>query len=322
VVSARQPGVYSVTGANSATLPAGVLTALAGERELVVAPIRSTTLRVAGRDTLVAAVDPSRLQAGTQDLDRLRALPDGAALSSLGNAFGGGGSGPREVAGAAGRPGAELRIDPARSALPFTLQSGAALLVTQATLDRLAPAAATTTVWVAPADGTDRATARRAVDRALAGQPQLTVTDTAAQAETIRTLIDRMMVISMALLSFSVVIAGLGVAATLMLSVSERAREIGMLRAIGMSRHQLRRMLTLEAVLLSLAGALLGTVLGLGYGWAAAGSITSTLGTVGGPPVPLVLAALGLTVLTGLAAAVAPARRVGRMTAVEAMRAA
>ncbi|KDN86461.1 hypothetical protein KCH_22780 [Kitasatospora cheerisanensis KCTC 2395] len=127
--------------------------------------------------------------------------------------------------------------------------------------------------------------------------------------------------ITMALLSFSVAIAGLGVAATLMLSVSERAREIGMLRAIGMSRRQLRRMLTLEALLLSLAAALAGTGLGLAYGWAAARSVTSGIGTLGGPPVLLVLAALALTVLIGLAAAVLPARRVGRMTVVTALHA-
>ncbi|MER7705092.1 FtsX-like permease family protein [Kitasatospora sp. NPDC097605] len=313
-VSARQPGVFSVTRASGGAVPAGALTALAGERGLSVTPVRSATVRVDGRDTLVAAADPAGLNPTAEDLDRARALADGTALAGLddGRAL--------TASGAAGGPDTPLRVEPGRSALPFTLQSGATLLVTPATLDRIAPGAPATTVWISPADGGDRPTARRAMDRALAAHPGLTVTDTAAQAETLRTLLDRMTLISMALLGFSVVIAGLGVAAALVLSISERSREIGMLRAIGMSRTQLRRMLTLEALLLSLATALLGTALGIGYGWAAARSVTATLGTLGGPPVLPVLGALALTVLTGLAAAVLPARRVARMTAVDAMR--
>lgn len=312
VLSARQPAVFSAS-AGSGELPAGALTALGEQRGLTVTPVRSATVAVDGHPTLVAAVDPAELNSSADGIDRTRALTDGAALSGLVDKRG------NIRITVPGRPGTSLRIEPGRSSLPFTLQSGAVLLVTPATLERIAPDTAVTTVWVGPTDGTDRLTARRAMDRALAGYPQVQVTDTAAQAHTLRSLLDRMTQITMVLLSFSVAIAGLGVAATLMLSVSERAREIGMLRAIGMSRRQLRRMLTLEALLRSLAAALAGTALGLSYGWAAARSVTSTVGTAGGAPVPLVLAALALTVLIGLAAAVLPARRVGRMTVVGAL---
>ncbi|WP_344337380.1 ABC transporter permease, partial [Kitasatospora putterlickiae] len=313
LVSARQPGVFSATSATGGAVPTGALTALTGERELAVTPVRSATVRVDGHDTVIATADLARLSPGTDDLHRARALTDGTALGGLDDGR------TLTATGPTGHPDTTLRVEPGRSALPFTLQSGATLLVTPATLDRLAPGAPTTTLWITPAPGTDRPTARRAMDRALAAHPRLTITDTAGQAETLRSLLDRMMLISMALLGFSVVIAGLGVAAALVLSISERSREIGMLRAIGMSRTQLRRMLTLEALLLSLATALLGTALGIGYGWAAARSVTATLGTLGGPPVLPVLAALTLTVLTGLAAAVLPARRVARMTAITAM---
>ncbi|MEW1654707.1 ABC transporter permease [Streptomyces sp. NPDC093707] len=313
LVSARQPAVFSAAPTGG-PLPAGALTALGAQRGLVVTPVRSATVEIDGHGTLVAAVDPARLNTRTDGIDRARTLADGAALSGLDNA------GVHQVAKAAGRPGTTLRIEPGRSSLPFTLQSGAFLLVTPATLDRLAPGAAVTTAWISPSPGTDHPTARRAMDRALADHPDVRVTDTEAQAQGLRSLLDRMMLITMALLGFSVAIAGLGVAATLMLSITERAREIGMLRAIGMSRGQLRRMLTMEALLLSLAAAVTGTALGLGYGWTAARSVTSTVGTTGGPPVLLVLAALGLTVLTGLAAAVLPARRVGRMTVITALR--
>ncbi|WP_316526647.1 FtsX-like permease family protein [Kitasatospora brasiliensis] len=309
VVSARQPGVFAAATVGGGPLPAGALDALALDHGLTVTPVRSATVDLDGRPTVVAAVDPARLNSSTDDVDRARSLGDGAALSGLGET------------GAHRAGGVELRLQPGRSSLPFTLQSGATLLVTPATLDRLAPGAPVTTAWISPTAGEDRPAARRALDRALADHPQLTVTDTAAQADTLRSLLDRLTTVSMALLSFSVAIAGLGVAATLMLSISERSREIGMLRAIGMSREQLRRMLTLEALLLSLAAALVGTALGVSYGWVAARSITSTIGTVGAPPLLPVLAALALTVLVGLAAAVLPARRVGRMSAVTAMRA-
>ncbi|MFE4519150.1 FtsX-like permease family protein [Kitasatospora sp. NPDC056783] len=309
VVSARQPGVFSAAATGGGPLPAGALGALRAEHGLTVTPVRSATVDLDGRPTVVAAVDAAGLNSSTDDVDRVRSLAEGEALSGVGET------------GTHRAGGVELRLRSGRSSLPFTLQSGATLLVTPATLDRIAPGAPVTTAWISPAEGDDRPTARRALDRALADHSQLAVTDTAAQADTLRSLLDRLKTVSMALLSFSVAIAGLGVAATLMLSITERSREIGMLRAIGMSRGQLRRMLTLEALLLSLAGALVGTGLGIAYGWAAARSITSTIGTVGGPPPLPVLAALALTVLVGLAAAVLPARRVGRMSAVTAMRA-
>ncbi|MDH6707247.1 putative ABC transport system permease protein [Kitasatospora sp. MAA19] len=313
LVSARQPAVFSVA-AEEGPVPAGALGALAGERRLRVTPVRSATVEVDGRSTLVVTADPAALNPAAEGVARARGLSDGAALNGLG-----GDPGEHRVT-SAGRPAGVLRFEDGRSGLPFALQSGAVLYVTPTTLDRLAPDAAVTTAWVGPAEGTDRLAARQLMDRALAGYSQVKVTDTTVQAQTLRSLLDRMMLITMALLSFSVAIAGIGVAATLMLGVSERAREIGMLRAIGLSGQQLRRMLTLEALLLSLAGALVGTVLGLGYGWVAARSVTSTAGTVGGPPLLPVAGVLALTVLIGLGAAVLPARRVRRMTIVAAMR--
>ncbi|MFH8589941.1 ABC transporter permease [Streptomyces celluloflavus] len=313
MVSARQPAAFSATG-GSGPLPAGALTALAGEHRLGVTPVRSATLTVDGRSTVVVSADPRLLNPTADGVERAGHLPDGTALTVLG-----GDTGTHRVT-AAGRPGTTLRFDGGRASLPLSLQAGAALYVTPATMDRLAPRAAVTTAWISPSEGTDRLAARRAMDQALAAYPEVKVTDATAQVESVRALLDRMMLITMALLGFSVAIAGIGVAATLMLGVSERAREIGMLRAIGLSGRQLRGMLTLEAVLLSLAGALVGTVLGVGYGWTAARSVTSTVGTIGGPPVLPVLGVLALTVLIGLAAAVLPARRVRRMTIVAALR--
>ena len=81
-------------------------------------------------------------------------------------------------------------------------------------------------------------------------------------------LIDQMLFILYALLSLAVVIAVLGIVNTLTLSVIERRQEIGMLRAVGTHRRQVRIMIILESVQMAFFGAVLGIVLGLSLGWA------------------------------------------------------
>lgn len=81
-------------------------------------------------------------------------------------------------------------------------------------------------------------------------------------------LIDQMLNVLYALLALAVIVAVLGIINTLALNVIERRQEIGMLRAVGTLRGQVRRMITLEAVQISLYGALVGVVIGLGLGWA------------------------------------------------------
>lgn len=124
------------------------------------------------------------------------------------------------------------------------------------------------------------------------------------------------------LTSFSIVVAGIGVASTLSLSVLHRRREIGMLRAAGMTRRQVRRMLLAEALLTTGAGVVTGLILGIAYGFA---GYTSTLASVQLLPpqlpwgfVPLVL--LG-TLAFGAVASLAPGRRAGSVPPAEALQA-
>ncbi len=100
----------------------------------------------------------------------------------------------------------------------------------------------------------------------VAELPIVTVKDQAAFAEEQREPIDQFVLIIFALLGLALIIAVLGIVNTLALSVIERTREVGLLRAIGLSRSQLRRMITLESVVISVLGALLGTVMGLVFG--------------------------------------------------------
>lgn len=117
------------------------------------------------------------------------------------------------------------------------------------------------------------------------------------------------------LLGISVVIAVIGVANTLGLSVLERARENAMLRALGLTRRQLRRMLALEAMLLSVVATGLGAVVGIGFGWV--GYETFVERALGDVPLQVPWLQLGVVVLVaalaGLLASVLPARRAARV---------
>jgi len=97
----------------------------------------------------------------------------------------------------------------------------------------------------------------------VADLPTVTVNDQADFAAQQRAPIDQLLFIVYALLGLAVVIAVLGIVNTLALSVIERVREIGLLRAVGLSRRQLRTMLRLESVAIALLGAVLGVGLGL-----------------------------------------------------------
>ena len=96
--------------------------------------------------------------------------------------------------------------------------------------------------------------------------PIVTVKDQQAFAAEQREPIDQLVLMIFALLGLALLIAVLGIVNTLALSIIERTREVGLLRAIGVSRAQLRRMVTLESVVIAVLGAVLGVVLGIGFG--------------------------------------------------------
>jgi putative ABC transport system permease protein len=122
-----------------------------------------------------------------------------------------------------------------------------------------------------------------------------------------------------ALLALSVVIAVLGIINTLALSVFERTREIGLLRAVGLTRRQLRRMITIESVSTAVFGAILGAVLGLVLGIAVQHGLRSQgLNTLSIPYLPLAIV-LVASALAGMVAAVLPAWRAARLDVLRAI---
>ena len=121
------------------------------------------------------------------------------------------------------------------------------------------------------------------------------------------------------LLALAIIVAVLGVVNTLALSVVERTREIGLMRAIGLSRRQLRRMIRLESVVIALFGALLG--LGLGMGWGATAQQLLALEglSVLEIPWPTIIGVFIGSAFVGLFAALVPAFRAGRMNVLNAI---
>lgn len=133
-------------------------------------------------------------------------------------------------------------------------------------------------------------------------------------------LVERVILALYALLALAVIVAVMGVVNTLALSVVERRREIGMLRAVGMSRRQVRHMVVVEALQTTVYGAALGTGLGLGAGWALLNILSGVgLSTVVVPWL-LVGSVLAASVPLGLVAALAPAARAATTPPLEAAR--
>jgi putative ABC transport system permease protein len=172
-------------------------------------------------------------------------------------------------------------------------------------------------IYVKTRDDVPAAQARRAVDDAARPFPAAKVASSAEFEETLTKAIDMMLMIFGGLLGLAIVIALFGIANTLTLSVVERTRESALLRALGLTKRQLRRMLSVEALVMAVIGAFTGVVLGVGFGWAA----TNAMATDSIFALPY-LQVTGFVVLAGLAgtvAAVMPARRAAKTSIVESL---
>jgi putative ABC transport system permease protein len=121
------------------------------------------------------------------------------------------------------------------------------------------------------------------------------------------------------LLALAIVIALFGIANTLALSILERTRELGLLRAVGMTRRQLKSAIRWESVIIALLGTFLGVLIGVGFGWGAVSAMESEgIDTLVIPGGPLAVIA-GLAALAGVGAAWLPARRASRLDILPAL---
>ncbi|WP_128375886.1 ABC transporter permease [Streptomyces cavernae] len=173
-------------------------------------------------------------------------------------------------------------------------------------------------VFASAKDGR-QAAAYKSLKSALDDYPQYKVRDQTDYKQALKDQIGQLLNMIYGLLALAIIVAILGVVNTLALSVVERTREIGLMRAIGLSRRQLRRMIRLESVVIALFGALLG--LGLGMGWGATAQQLLALEgfTVLEIPWPTITAVFLGSAFVGLFAALIPAFRAGRMNVLNAI---
>ncbi|MEV8434163.1 ABC transporter permease [Streptomyces sp. HUAS 31] len=188
-----------------------------------------------------------------------------------------------------------------------------------ATLQKYAPGGQDAAVYVNAASGTNADDLRAGLEKALDPYPQVQVRDIADYKDLVHDQIAVLLYLVYALLGLAIVIAVLGVVNTLALSVVERTREIGLLRAIGLARRQLRRMIRLESVVIAVFGAVLGLALGLVWGVCTQQVLALQGMTALAIPWPTIVAVVIGSAVVGVVAALLPALRASRMNVLAAI---
>ena len=174
--------------------------------------------------------------------------------------------------------------------------------------------------WVAiKAASADPEASRALLDDVLTAYPQANLEDRQQFQETAESNLNTVLALVNVFLLFALVVALVGIVNTLTLSVFERTREIGLLRAVGMTRRQLRRVIRWEAATIALYGAIIGVALGLAFGVALSVAIPDEIIDRVSVPGLQMVGLVIVAVVFGLLAAVFPSYRAGRMSVLDAI---
>jgi len=284
-----------------------------------VAQFRQAFPEVDGSTAFVGAADPLQLadamripmvSGALATLKPGTTLVDSATVSRKGYETGDiivmkfqGGSQKLRIAGVFGNPGA----------VP------ANYLVTLDTLEKGGLQPLDSILFVTKQESADPDKIRAAVNKITDVLPTVTLKDPNEYANEQKEQINLFLNIIYALLGLAVIIAVLGIINTLALSVIERTREIGLLRAVGLSRRQLRRIVRLESVIVAVLGAALGVVMGIAFGVALQRAIADQGIDVLSIPWGLLAIFVVLAAGVGVLAAVLPARRAARLDVLRAI---
>jgi putative ABC transport system permease protein len=193
------------------------------------------------------------------------------------------------------------------------------VLITQAAMARDFGQTQDTVDFVTTAPGANPATVQAILTKVMeVGFPTAEVLNQQELKESREEQVDQLVNLVYALLGLAVIISLFGIANTLALSIHERTRELGMLRAIGMSRRQVRTMVRYEAVITALIGAILGMVLGVIFATLIAQPLKDEGFTLS-YPIGSLIVLLVLAGLAGVLAAIPPARRASRLDVLESL---
>ena len=174
-------------------------------------------------------------------------------------------------------------------------------------------------IFVKAQTGVTVGEAAAAVEGVTAGYPGAEVLDQDEYSQEQLAFVDQMLGLVYAMLALAIVIALLGIGNTLALSIFERTRELGVLRAVGMTRGQLRSTIRWESVIIALQGAVLGLAIGIFFGWALVAALAAEGLNTLAIPVPSLAVVVVLAALAGVVAAVLPARRAAKLDVLKAV---
>jgi putative ABC transport system permease protein len=175
--------------------------------------------------------------------------------------------------------------------------------------------------WIALSivDGASPATVGTLVTEIAERHPYADVETTEEFQDRMKGTIDGMLAMLNVMVALAVVIALIGIANTLALSVLERTRELGLVRAVGMTRRQVRRMVRLESVLVATFGATIGVGLGLVFGLGVVGALPSAFSSNPSVPIVPILVVIVIAASAAVVAAWLPARRAGHLDVLDAI---
>jgi putative ABC transport system permease protein len=192
------------------------------------------------------------------------------------------------------------------------------LLVDRATLESISTARDPFLILVSTFPGADPDTVQAEMEAALQRFPVAKVDSQQGLRESVAKQTDQIVYLLYALLAMSVVISLFGIANSLFLSIHERTREFGLLRAVGATRRQVRRMVRYESAITAAIGGLLGIAIGLLFAVLITASL-SELGLIFAVPVGQLAGFFVLAVVVGIVGAVLPARRGARIDVLQAV---
>jgi putative ABC transport system permease protein len=311
------------TGMHQPLMSQRVAERLAGLPELAaVVALQDTGATVAGRQSGVTAVDPARI-------GQVLALPvtDGALADLTGGSI----AVDRQAAAEGIRIGSKVHVQKGATAQVFTVRAiydTAGLdpfvrqelsvgdhLITPADYRRLGGDPGLTKVFATVRDGVTPAAARAAIERAIPDYPNVEIVGRDQLRQRATSQIDPTLRLFYGLLGLAIVVALFGIVNTLVLSILERARELGLLRAVGMDRQQVRAMIRWEAALVAAIGTAIGLGLGAFLGWAVGRDLDLRVVI----PVGQLALFAAAAILAGVLAASLPARRAARTDVLHAI---
>lgn len=283
-------------------------------------PLRFAPAEVDGESTVLVAVDPSALE---------QIFDIGVEEGSLAELDGGSIALHRDAADDEGiEVGDSVAVrfveggdQELRVGVVFSNRDlvGSDHVVGTAVFDAYAPGQSDLLLLVDLVDGAESDEVRAAIEEVAAAYPTASVLDLGEFADQQAASFDPILGLIYVLLALAVLVALLGIANTLALSIHERTRELGLLRAVGMTRRQLRSSVRWEAAIIAVFGSLLGLVIGLFFGWV----LILALSDEGFAEFRVPLVQLGiitlLATLAGVLAAVIPARRAARLDVLDAL---